>query len=145
MSEAHVEVLVSDIYDPLTDTCLTYLSFDNFNDSRSAQTQGVPLVQREEYPFYQYSAHELGTHLRQSLGSDSLLSTHQKRRQGFPVHARTLRSVINRMQFHGTPSCLTIRPRTHRGGILPHHPNIDAQVEDELGLTPPPRVMSKVP
>lgn len=52
----------SDVHDFLTDTCLTYLSFDNFD----SQVQ-------ERYPFYQYSAHGLRTHLRQSLGNSSLL------------------------------------------------------------------------
>jgi len=60
-----------DVHGFLTDTCLTYLSFDNFDDS--CLTRGDPQVQREEYPFYQYSAHELRTHLRHSLGNDSLL------------------------------------------------------------------------
>ncbi|KAJ6011997.1 hypothetical protein N7522_002352 [Penicillium canescens] len=60
-----------DVHEFLTNTCLTYLSFDNFDGP--CLTQDDPKVQRGEYPFYQYSAHELGTHLRQSLGSDSLL------------------------------------------------------------------------
>ncbi|KAJ6017996.1 hypothetical protein N7451_001375 [Penicillium sp. IBT 35674x] len=62
----------TDINEFLTDSCLTYLSFNSFDDSCLAP--GVPQVQRKEYPFYQYSAHELGTHLRQSLGNGSLLS-----------------------------------------------------------------------
>ncbi|RDW76295.1 Ankyrin repeat-containing protein [Aspergillus mulundensis] len=41
----------------LTDTCLTYLSFDD----------------RQKYPFYQYAAHEIGTHLRQDPGNGLLL------------------------------------------------------------------------
>lgn len=45
----------------LTDTCLTYLSFDNFDS------------QEERHPFYQYSAHGLRNHLCQSVGNDSLL------------------------------------------------------------------------
>lgn len=53
----------SDIHDFLTDTCLTYLSFDNFDFQ----------IQEERYPFYQYSAHGLQAHLRQSLGNDPLL------------------------------------------------------------------------
>jgi ankyrin repeat protein len=60
-----------DVHEFLTDTCLTYLSFDNFGDP--CLTQDGPKVQRGEYPFYQYSAHELGTHLHKSLGKDSLL------------------------------------------------------------------------
>ena len=55
----------------LTDTCLTYLSFDNFDDSSS--TQGDTQIQREGYPFYQYSAHEIGTHLSKSFGNVSIL------------------------------------------------------------------------
>ncbi|KAJ5532214.1 hypothetical protein N7494_008766 [Penicillium frequentans] len=62
----------TDVNEFLTDSCLTYLSFNSFDDSYLAQ--GVPQVQRKEFPFYQYSAHELGTHLRQSLGNGSLLS-----------------------------------------------------------------------
>lgn len=59
------------VYHFLTDTCLTYLSFDNFDDSSLTQVDSQ--VQREGYSFYQYSAHEIGTHLRQSLGGVSLL------------------------------------------------------------------------
>lgn len=62
----------ADVNEFLTDSCLTYLSFNSFDDSCLAQ--GVPQVQQKEYPFYQYSAHELGTHLRQSHGNGSLLS-----------------------------------------------------------------------
>ncbi|KAJ5892886.1 hypothetical protein N7504_009577 [Penicillium tannophilum] len=61
-----------DVNEFLTDSCLTYLSFNSFDDS--CLVQGVPQVQRKEYPFYPYSAHELGTHLRQSHGNGSLLS-----------------------------------------------------------------------
>lgn len=53
----------SNVHDFLTDTCLTYLSFDNFDSQ----------FKEESYPFYQYSAHGLRTHLRQSLGNDPLL------------------------------------------------------------------------
>lgn len=59
------------VYHFLTDTCLTYPSFDNFG--HPSLTQVDSQIQREGYPFYQYSAHEIGTHLRQSLGSISLL------------------------------------------------------------------------
>lgn len=60
-----------DVHYYLTDTCLTYLSFDCFDDTGSAQED--PQIQREEYPFYKYSAHEIGTHLRQRLGANSLI------------------------------------------------------------------------
>ncbi|RAH43152.1 ankyrin repeat domain-containing protein [Aspergillus brunneoviolaceus CBS 621.78] len=57
-----------DMHEYLTNTCLTYASFEDFDERRQA-------VPRPEYPFYSYAAHELRTHLRHSLGKYSLLMT----------------------------------------------------------------------
>ncbi|GLA85113.1 hypothetical protein AtubIFM56815_009340 [Aspergillus tubingensis] len=61
------------VHEYLTNTCLTYVSFDAFE--QQALLESGRQEHRQEYPLYQYSAHELGTHLRQSLGSNTLLSS----------------------------------------------------------------------
>ncbi|GKZ96017.1 hypothetical protein AnigIFM59636_010258 [Aspergillus niger] len=61
------------VHEYLTDTCLTYVSFDAF-DPKTLLESGCQ-EHRQEYPFYQYAATELGNHLRQSLGSNTLLAS----------------------------------------------------------------------
>ncbi|GKZ37327.1 hypothetical protein AbraIFM66950_008817 [Aspergillus brasiliensis] len=60
------------VHEYLTNTCLTYVSFDAFGSKTllGSTRQG----HQQKYPFYEYCAQELGTHLRQSLGSNTLLT-----------------------------------------------------------------------
>lgn len=60
------------VHEVITDSCLTYLSFDVFDSLSSDETDSQ--AQETNYPFYRYSAQELRTHLRQSLGNELLLS-----------------------------------------------------------------------
>ncbi|GLA93226.1 hypothetical protein AtubIFM61612_010418 [Aspergillus tubingensis] len=61
------------VHEYLTNTCLTYVSFDAFE--HQVLLESGRREHRQEYPLYRYSAQELGTHLHQSLGSDTLLAS----------------------------------------------------------------------
>ncbi|OBT43608.1 hypothetical protein VE00_07037 [Pseudogymnoascus sp. WSF 3629] len=51
------------IHELITDSCLTYVSYDVFEDrfQTEAEIEGIP----REYPFYNYSSHNWGHHFRE--------------------------------------------------------------------------------
>lgn len=60
------------VHEVITDTCVTYLSFDVFDTP--SPIGAYSQAQETNYPFYRYSARELRSHLRQSQGNELLLS-----------------------------------------------------------------------
>ncbi|KAI2709040.1 hypothetical protein CBS147332_6099 [Penicillium roqueforti] len=59
------------IHEVITDSCLTYLSYDIFEENRLQPKLEFPGIQ-SEYPFFAYSAQNWGNHFREHPGNHSL-------------------------------------------------------------------------
>lgn len=61
-----------EILDHITDSCLTYLSYDVFEEDRFEAKEEVEKIP-VEYPFYSYSSLNWGHHFREAPGDKSIL------------------------------------------------------------------------
>ncbi|CAG8895583.1 unnamed protein product [Penicillium egyptiacum] len=61
-----------EILDHITDCCLTYLSYDVFEEDRFEEKKEVEKIPNE-YPFYSYSSQNWGHHFREAPGDRSIL------------------------------------------------------------------------
>jgi ankyrin repeat protein len=61
-----------EVLDHITDCCLTYLSYDVFEEDRFEGKEEVKKIPNE-YPFYSYSSLNWGHHFRESPGDRSIL------------------------------------------------------------------------
>jgi FOG: Ankyrin repeat len=60
-----------EIHEVITDSCLTYVSYDVFEEERFQSEAGSKELS-EEYPFYHYSSRNWGHHFREHPGDQSL-------------------------------------------------------------------------